>query len=91
METNPLKMKPYYLSTFTKSLKTPSCKTMPQWSFKKTMSKWTSMPGCTIPLSHNDFVCNVYTHTSSTIATNIRGIHPVSVNGALGRDRMAYP
>ena len=48
METNPLKMKPYYLSTFTKSLKTPSCKTMQQWSFKKTMSKWTSMPGCTI-------------------------------------------
>ena len=48
METNPLKMKPYYLSTFTESLKTPSCKTMPQWSFKKTMSKWTSMPGCTI-------------------------------------------
>ena len=48
METNPLKMKPYYLSTFTKSLKTPSCKTMPQWSFKKTISKWTSMPGCTI-------------------------------------------
>ena len=48
METNPLKMKPYYLSTFTKSLKTPSYKTMPQWSFKKTISKWTSMPGCTI-------------------------------------------
>ena len=48
METNPLKMKPYLCSTFSKSLKSLQYKVYPQWSFKKAISNWTSMPGCTI-------------------------------------------
>ena len=51
METNPLKMKPYLCSTFSKSLKSLQYKVYPQWSFKKAISNWTSMPGCTIPLA----------------------------------------
>ena len=54
METNPLKMKPYLCSTFSKSLKSLQYKVYPQWSFKKAISNWTSMPGCTIPSAYFD-------------------------------------
>ena len=53
METNPLKMKPYLCSTFSKSLKSLQYKVYPQWSFKKAISNWTSMPGCTILIRSN--------------------------------------
>ena len=48
METNPLKIKPYLCSMFSTSLKSLQYKVYPQWSFKKAISNWTSMPGCTI-------------------------------------------
>ena len=69
METNPLKMKPYLCSTFSKSLKSLQYKVYPQWSLKKATSNWTSMPGCTIATHCSCFhqintVLNLFTSES---------------------------